>query len=135
MMIFDAPGREICVVRRSRTNTPLQALALLNEVTFVEASRVLAQRMMSEGGATPEERITFAFRRATGRPPTADELKILRNGLARQLDKYKANVDAAKALLADGDTKPPAALDPAELAAYTLTASVILNLDETITKE
>ncbi len=135
MMIFDAPGREICVVRRSRTNTPLQALALLNEITFVEASRVLAQHMMTDGGATVPERITYAFQRATARPPTDGEIKILTKGFTTYLAKFHVTPDAAKSLITQGDTKPPTTLDPAELAAYTLTASVILNLDETITKE
>ena len=135
MTLFDAPGREICVVRRSRTNTPLQALALLNDETYVEAARKLAEKMLAEGGSTPEERIRFAFRRSTARWPDATELKVLAGGLQSRLVKYRADQMAAKALSAVGDTKPNAGVDPAELAAYTTTAGVILNLDETITKE
>ena len=135
MLLFDSPSREVCTVKRSRTDTPLQALALLNEVTFVEASRVLAERMIHEGGASPEERITYAFRRAVARKPSAAELKVLVSGLQRRLAKYQAEPDAAKKLLAVGDAKSDPLMDPAELAAYTMTASVILNLDETINRE
>jgi hypothetical protein len=135
MTLFDAPGRELCVVRRSRTDTPLQALALLNDETYVEASRKLAEKMISEGGSTVEDRIGYAFRRAMARPPSAAELKVLKAGLEQRLAKYRLNPDAAKALLAVGDTRSSSTLDPAELAAYTTTASVILNLDETITKD
>jgi hypothetical protein len=135
MTMFDMPSRELCVVRRSRTNTPLQALALLNEVTYVEAARGLAQRMIRSGGTSPGERIAYGFQRATGRQPTAAEATILAAGLERQLTKYRGNAAAAKQLLTVGDLKSDPSLDPAELVAYTLTANVILNLDETITKE
>ena len=80
MMTFDAPSRETCVVRQSRTNTPLQALNLMNDVTYVEASRVLAQRIMIEGGSLPEERLSFAFRLATSRWPTSSEREKLKAG-------------------------------------------------------
>ena len=135
MLIFDMPGREMCVVRRSRTNTPLQALSLLNEVTYVEAARGLAERMLLEGGVNPAERIQFAFHLATARPATERELKTLLAGLSHRQDSFKANPDAAKQLLGVGDKPTATSLDPAELAAYTITASVILNLDETVTKE
>ncbi|MCE9566030.1 MAG: PSD1 and planctomycete cytochrome C domain-containing protein [Planctomycetes bacterium] len=135
MLLFDAPGREVCSVRRGRTNTPLQALALMNEVTFVEASRLLATKAIKEGGKSPEERITHAFRLAISRPPTDAELKVLAAGVAKRTEAFKANPDSAKKLLTLGDTKPDATIEPAELAAYTVTASVILNLDETITRE
>ena len=135
MTLFDAPGREICVVRRSRTNTPLQALALLNDETYVEASRKLAEKMIVEGGATAEARIAYGFRRATAREPDGHELKVLKVGLEQRLLKYRQHVESAKALVSIGDSKSAAGIDPAELAAYATTASVILNLDETITKE
>ncbi len=135
MLIFDMPGREMCVVRRSRTNTPLQALSLLNEVTYVEASRGLAERMLLEGGDNPAARIQFAFHLATARPATERELKTLLKGLSYQQDSFKASPEAAKQLLGVGDKPAATSLDPAELAAYTITASVILNLDETVTKE
>ena len=87
-LLFDAPTREICTVKRSRTNTPLQALAVLNEVTFVEASRKLAERMIAEGGATPEPRLAYGFRLAAARQPRPEELKILTDGLKADLDRF-----------------------------------------------
>lgn len=135
MTLFDAPGRETCRVRRSRTDTPLQALVLLNEVTFVEAARVLAQKMLEEGGPTPEKRIAYAYRRALCRPPSTTETRILANGLRKRLAAFRSNPDGAKKLLQTGDTLLDPKLDTAEQAAYTLTASVIMNLDEAITKE
>ena len=135
MAIFDSPTREICTVHRSRTDTPLQALSLLNEVTFVEAARALAQRMILEGGATPEERIAWAFKRATSRSPKPNELQVLAKGLNARLARYEKDNDDAKKLVAFGASKPAAGVDPNELAAYTLTANVLLNLDEVVTRE
>ena len=135
MMLFDAPSREVCTVKRSRTNTPLQALSLLNEITYVEAARKLAERMLTEGGATPAERLTRGFQFATSRRPTADELKVLTEGLTADLSRLQQDKDAAKKLINFGESKPPANLDPVELAAYTLTANVLLNLDEVVTRE
>lgn len=112
MTVFDAPDREFCIVRRSSTNTPMQALTLLNDPIFVEAARHLAQRTMREGGATPDTRLAFAFRLATGRAPDAEDAAILR----RTFDRMRA------------------AYPNDELAAYAALASVILNLDEVITK-
>jgi hypothetical protein len=134
MLLFDSPSREICTVKRSRTNTPLQALALLNEVTYVETARVLAQRMMSEGGRTPAERIGWAFRQVTNRQATANELSILSSGHARYLKRYQTAPEEAQKLSHIGEA-PRTEANPAELAAYTVTANVILNLDEIITKE
>src|SRR5215217_1207292 len=96
---FDAAGREACVVRTARTNTPLQALTLLNDVTYVEAARGLAQRMLTEGGATPAERLTYGWRLTLGRRPTAEELGAMAKALARYQAKYDADPAAAKALL------------------------------------
>jgi hypothetical protein len=132
---FDAPSREVCQVKRPRTNTPLQALELLNDVTYVEAARKLAQLMLTEGGGTPEERLTYAFRRATARAPGAEERAALLRGLERYRKTFQADKDAAARLIRHGDSPPDAGLDPAELAAYTAVAGVILNLDETVTKE
>jgi hypothetical protein len=131
---FDAPDRETCTVRRARTNTPLQALILLNDPTYVEASRKLAERMLTEGGPTADERITFAFRLATARKPSARELAVLRKILNRQMAIYEQDHDAAKKLLSVGESPRDEKLDIAELAAWTTLASVILNLDETVTK-
>jgi Protein of unknown function (DUF1553) len=135
MLLFDAPTREICTVKRSRTNTPLQALSLLNEVTFVEAARGLAQQMMLHGGTTPEQRIAYGFKRATAREIEPAALKQLVAGVAKRLAEFKAKPDDATALVSQGATKADAALNAAELAAYTTTASVLLNLDRVITRD
>lgn len=133
MLLFDSPTREICTVKRSNTNTPLQALSLLNEVTYVEAARVLAQRMMKEGGSTPAQRLTWAFSNATLREPTDQELAVLLKGFDRHLATYRAAPQDAAKLIDAGDA-PVATLDPVELAAYTACANVILNLDEVVTR-
>ncbi len=135
MLLFDAPSREICTVKRSRTNTPLQALTLLNEITYVEAARKLAERMLTDGGATPESRLRFAFRWVTSRSPTDEELAVLVGGLNDDLAHFRQDAGAAKQLIVLGESKAGASLDPAELAAYTLTANVLLNLDEVVTRE
>jgi Protein of unknown function (DUF1553)/Protein of unknown function (DUF1549)/Planctomycete cytochrome C len=136
MVTFDAPSREACVVRRARTNTPLQALVLLNDTQFVEAARFFAERVIRDGGTTPEERLTYAFRLATARRPIANELAVLVDVFHSQLAKYKGDAEAAKKLLDVGAKKSDLTkTDPSELAAYTMAASMILNLDETITKE
>ncbi len=135
MTMFDSPTREICTVKRSRTNTPLQALSLMNEVTFVEAARVLAEKMIAQGGATPEERIVWGFRRATCRTPSGKEMAVLKAGLEKRLARFAAEPEAAAKLAAQGSAKVPAGLDKAEVAAYAVTANVILNLDEVVTRE
>jgi hypothetical protein len=135
MLLFDSPSRETCTVKRARTNTPLQALALLNEVTYLEAARVFAQRMIQHGGTAPAERITWAFRQALSRPPDTRELTILTAGLQRHLARYQTAPAEASALLATGHAPLPPDLDPALLAAYTVTANVVLNLDELLNKE
>ncbi len=133
-MLFDAPSREFCTVIRSRTNTPLQALSLLNEVTFVEASRKLGERMLKEGGITTADRLTFGFRLVTARTPTGAELQVLLQGLEEDLKKFQFDPAAAEKLLQQGDSKPTMN-DMAELAAYALAGNVLLNLDECITRE
>ncbi len=135
MLLFDSPNREICTAKRSRSNTPLQALALLNEVTYLEAARRLAEQMLLTGGTTPETRLAWAFRRATARQPDAVELKTLTAGLAARLTRFQQDEAAAKQLIAQGSSKPDPKLNPAELAAYTTAANVILNLDEVVTRE
>src|SRR4030095_11453699 len=135
LMNFDAAGREACVVRETRTNTPLQALDLMNDVTYVEASRKLAERVMKERRGTPDERIDLAFRLATARRPEAREIGLLREALAGYLDDYKRDPNAAKEYVSQGESPRDEELDVGELAAYTAIASMILNLDETITKE
>ena len=135
MLLFDAPNREVCTPKRSRTNTPLQALALLNEVTFVEASRALAERMIREGGATAEERIITGYRLASARRPDEKTVATLKAGLDRRLTEFKAAPDSAKAYIAHGTSKPDATINPVELAAYTVTANILLNLDRVITRD
>jgi hypothetical protein len=135
MTVFDAPMREVCIVRRSRTNTPLQALALLNDTIYVESARKLAERMINDGGARPPERIAWAFRTAVGRRPSDAELKILTDGFNHHLATYFGDPDAATKLLAVGESPKNPNLDPRELAAYTAVCNVILNMDQTITRE
>ena len=133
--IFDAPSREFCSVNRPRTNTPLQALVTLNDPTFVEAARVFGQRILSEGGAHDEDRLAFAFTAATSRPPKPAEFAVLRDTLAEQRAEYAADRAAAGQLIENGKAPTPEGIDPAELAAWTALASILLNLDETITRE
>jgi hypothetical protein len=135
MTALDAPSRESCTVRRERTNTPLQALLLLNEPQFVEAARGLAERAMKQGGAGVEERLTFLFRLATARKPDARELAELASEYRDHLATYSKDVAAARKLIGVGETKPDAALNPSELAAWTMVANLVLNLDEVINKE
>lgn len=134
MSTFDAPDRETCAVRRLRTNTPLQALVLMNDPTYLEASRKLAERMMLEAGSSPEERITLAFRAATSRRPTVRELTVLQEIFQQQHAAYEQDRGAALKLLSAGESPRNEQLDPVELAAWSMVASVILNLDETVTK-
>lgn len=135
MATFDAAGREACTVRETRTNTPLQALVLLNETTFVEAARVLAQRVLCECGPDPRERAERAFRLVLARKPRGQELGILLRFVSRQLERFRAAPHAAAALVSVGEAPRPETLDTCELAAYTTLANLILNLDEAITKE
>jgi hypothetical protein len=134
MVAFDAPSREFCSVQRLRTNTPLQALTTFNDVTTTVAARMLAQRIMGEA-AKPEERLILAMRHVVSRRPDATELGILIAGLKRRLDRYAADPAAARTVLAEGTPPPPSTLSPAELAAYAQTCALILNLDETLTRE
>jgi hypothetical protein len=134
MSNFDAPNREQICVARERSNTPLQALQLMNDVQHVEAARSLAQRMMTEGGTSPADRITFAFRTVLARKPEPAELEVLQQQLAAHLTRYSQDVELAKQLITNGESKPDAKLPPADLAACTMVASTLLNLDETVTR-
>ncbi len=131
MSLFDAPTRESCVVRRERTNTPLQALALMNDVQFLEAARVLAETLV---GSEDLVGLIQGFRRCTARLPTAEEVRLLNALLVRQRRVYAQDPTAAAALVAVGDSAPAMHSDAAELAAWTAVASVLLNLDETVTR-
>jgi Protein of unknown function (DUF1553)/Protein of unknown function (DUF1549)/Concanavalin A-like lectin/glucanases superfamily/Planctomycete cytochrome C len=130
---FDAPDREKCTARRGVTNTPLQALVLMNDPTYIEAARALAQRDLIEGGPTTTDKIRFAFRLATDRDPTPKEFQILEGLYKKEMVHYDSDHAAAEKLLTVGESKRNPKLDPAQLAAWTLVTSTILNLDETIT--
>jgi uncharacterized protein DUF1553/uncharacterized protein DUF1549/concanavalin A-like lectin/glucanase superfamily protein len=132
---FDAPDREKCTARRALTNTPLQALVLMNDPTYVEAARALAQRTLLEAGGSSAKRVQFAFRQATGRTATVEEVQLLGSLAQKQMAIYKRDSQAAKELVHVGESSASAKLSPSELAAWTVVASSILNLDETITKE
>ncbi|HEV3263353.1 MAG TPA: PSD1 and planctomycete cytochrome C domain-containing protein [Gemmataceae bacterium] len=131
---FDAPSREVCTDRRPRTNTPLQALVLMNDPVYVEAARVLGQRVLKEGGPDTAARMAFAFKLCTARAPAPDELKLLTRIFERQLAKYRNDPKAAVRLITIGECARPANLDAGELAAWTAIGNILLNLDETITK-
>ncbi len=135
MLLFDAPNRETCIVKRSRTNTPLQALALLNETTFIEAAHGLAKRMIVEGGSTPRERIAYGFRLAIGRVATADELAALAHGFDTDLAAFTAEPERAEKFAKLGLVNKPDEVPAAEFAAYSLAANVIINLDEFVMRE
>jgi hypothetical protein len=136
MATLDASAREACSVRETRTNTPLQALALMNDTAFVEAARALAERVLAEEGcSTPPERLAHAFRLVIARRPSAAEARILEEGFRRHRDRYRGDPASAEKLLAVGEHRPPPGLDAVELAAYAITSSLILNLDEAVTRE
>jgi hypothetical protein len=134
MTTFDAPSRESCQVRRERTNTPLQALLLLNEPQFIEAARALAERTLREGGSLAEDRLAYMFRLVTSRTPGASDLAELRSALKDMTARYAAQPDAARQLLAKGAVTPHPRYEPTELAAWTMIGNILLNLDEVITK-
>jgi len=131
---FDAPAREECVADRPRSNTPQQSLVLLNDPTYVEAARAFAASIIREGGSTDRDRLTWAFRRALSRPPTDEEVEVLAGLRERQARRYSKDETAAKALLSTGDSPLPEDVPPAEVAAWTSVARVLLNLHETITR-
>lgn len=134
LQAFDAPEREFCLVRRSVTNTPLQALTLMNDPTYIEASRKFAERLMKEGGSTPQQRIAYAYRLAMGRSAKATEIETMLGLFNQQAVVFRLDPPGAKKLLSVGESPRDASLDTTELAAWTTVASVLLNLDETITK-
>ncbi len=135
MLLFDAPFREACVLRRSRTNTPLQALNLLNDPTWVEAARFLAGRMLTEAGPDPGSQLRHGFRLVLIREPEQRELGVLRAGYERVLVEFRESSAEAQQLLQVGATRSVQSLSQAELAAMTVTAGVILNMHETVTRE
>jgi Protein of unknown function (DUF1549)/Protein of unknown function (DUF1553)/Planctomycete cytochrome C len=133
-MAFDAPSREVSCERRARTNTPLQALATLNDKVFVEASSALARRILTESKGGVRERIIHGFRLCVGRPPTDREIALLTGLYEANRDKYRKDSAAAKAMAKSAGSEAVPGVDVADLAAWTVVANVLLNLDETITK-
>jgi hypothetical protein len=143
-MSFDAPSREFCVVRRPRTNTPLQALTLLNDPVYVEAAQALARRMLNEGGDDAASRVTRGFRQVLARVPAPGEVEPLVSLYKNEVEHYRHDKAAAEALAGKLDEKTTGdqsnegakskTVDTAELAAWTVVANVLLNLDEAVTK-
>lgn len=135
MLVFDAPFREQCTMRRSRTNTPLQALNLMNDETYVEAARFLALRMVSAGGESAQDRIRHGFRLVLVRSPSDAEMMILMRAYERSIGEFGHDPVSATGLLAVGESTSDLPIEQAQLAALTMAASTILNLDETLNKE
>jgi hypothetical protein len=133
MATFDAPSREACTVKRPRTNTPLQALALMNEVTYVEASRALGERMMKHA-SIPEARLRYGLEQSLSRAAQPDEVKVLARMLDQHLAHFRADPAAAQKLISQGVSKPDPMFPAVELAAYAMVGNALLNLDEFITK-
>lgn len=131
---FDAPSREICTAERPISNTPLAALVLLNDPTFLEAARVLAARAIHEGGADDEARLRWLWRHVLSRDATSEEIALLRELLEQDRAEYIADREAAADLLSIGLTPPPNDIDQVELAAWTSVARAVLNLNETMTR-
>ncbi len=134
LLAFDAPTREECTVERRRSNTPQQALVLLNDPTYVEAARAFAERVLRKGGTGVSDRIGYAFREALQRAPTADESKVLAGLVEEHLKHYRQSPAAAQAFLKVGQRPMPADIPAPELAAWTSVTRAILNLHETITR-
>jgi hypothetical protein len=134
MTTFDAPAREQFCTRRERSDTPLQALQLMNDVQHFEAARALAERILREGGASTPERLAYGFRTVLARKPTDRETVIAWSALEKHLARYQKDPEAAKAAITNGESKPDPKLPEPELAAWTLIANLLLNLDETVTK-
>jgi hypothetical protein len=135
MMNFDAPTREECAVFRTTSNTPLQALDLLNDPTFVEAARVFGERILKQGGKDVQSQIRWAFQQATSRRPENDELQVLVDLHAKSLAHFKADPPGTAEYLHIGDSVVPRDIPPAELAAMSNVARVIMNLHEVITRD
>jgi hypothetical protein len=134
LLAFDAPSREECTVERPRSNTPQQALVLLNDPTYVEAARTFAERMIQEGGADVAERLNWAYRQTLSRTAKPQEMEVLKGIYEKHLAEYRQDAEAAKQLVSIGNRPLPGEADLGELAAWTSVARVILNLHETITR-
>jgi hypothetical protein len=134
MTTFDAPSREQFCTRRERSDTPLQALQLMNDVQHYEAARAFATRILTEGGDATPARVAWAFQTVVGRHPSDHETLIVWSALEKHLARYQKDPEAAKAAINNGESKPDPKLSEPELAAWTLVANLLLNLDETVTK-
>jgi mono/diheme cytochrome c family protein len=134
MDIFNAPGREVCTVRRERTDTPLQALVTLNDTQFIEAARILAQKALKDGGSTDAAKEGFIAKRLLARPFRAEEQAVVAKSLADLKSFYAANPKDAQALIKEGDTKADATVPPETLAAWTMLTNQLMNLDEVLNK-
>jgi hypothetical protein len=132
--VFDAPSRDTCVSRRPRSNTPLQALTALNDPVFVESARVLAQRVLLDGGSSLGTQMDYAFRLSLSRSPTKAEQQRLIRFYQEQLRSFESDPQAAETLTSQGATARPSQVDVRRLAAWTMVANALLNLDETLTK-
>jgi hypothetical protein len=133
MLAFDASGREACVVRRTRTSTPLQALVTLNSVQYVEAARVLAERVL-RSHTERDRQIAEAFLRLTGRSPSATEARVLAAGFDDQYAYFRRNIGAALDLVSQGDSKRDERFRASELAAMTVTVQTVMNMDAVVWK-
>jgi hypothetical protein len=134
MDIFNAPSREVCAVRRERTDTPLQALVTLNDPQFIEAARRLAEGVIKQGGDSAEGRLDLLARRLLARPWRAEEAPAVQAALADLSAWYQGHVEEAKQLIVVGESKADTSLDPATLAAWTMLANELMNLDEVLNK-
>ena len=134
MVTLDVAKREVCVVKRATTSTPLQALVLLNDPQYVEAARALAERAMTDGGTQLEDRLTFTFRTLTSRRPTRAEMAVLKQLWEEQRQDFASRPEAAQQFLAVGDHKRNAKLDVAELAALAVVTEAVMNFDESVMK-
>lgn len=134
LLAFDAPSREECTADRPRSNTPQQALTLLNDPSYIEAARVFAARMIKDGGVNDDARLTWGFRRALSRPPKAEEMAVLQKLLTKHREEFRANAASAEQVPKTGIAPLPEAIDKAELAAWTSIARTLLNLHETVTR-
>jgi len=133
MSTFDAPNREACTVKRERTNTPLQALAMMNDIQYVEAARCFAERVVEQSLPETEQRLNYAMQLATGRTLAEDELKLLGNLYTEHMATFKKNQEAAKGLIQTGEAPRISDATPEELASLTMICNLILNLDEIMT--
>ena len=134
MSTFDAPNREQSCSGRGKSNTPMQALQLLNDIQHVEAARNFAEKIIHEGGNQDLAKISWAWRTATSRKPSQEEIKIVNDVLNQNRKRYSQDKEAAENLIGFGESEPDANIQPPELASWTLTANMILNLDEVVNK-